>query len=85
MLLFWLGFGILFSAPVGVMLVFVVRYIELRVRYLDVITRIFQEKPLFIVPRGQPVAGRRGRALPVDGRPNAGGLLPQGRGAAGAA
>lgn len=29
-------------------------YVYLRVRYLEYIVRIFQEKPLFIVPRGQP-------------------------------
>ncbi|HVS38743.1 MAG TPA: alpha/beta hydrolase [Gemmataceae bacterium] len=55
MFLFWLGFGILCSAPMGVALVFLVRYWELRIRYMDILVRIFQEKPLFIVPRGQPV------------------------------
>lgn len=32
-----------------------VLYVSLRHRYLDYIVRIFQEKPLFIVPRGYPV------------------------------
>ncbi len=73
MFLFWLGFGILWSAPVGVLLVFVVRYIELRVRYLHLIIRIFQEKPLFIVPRGQPVADAEDVRFPAqDGRTLAG-------------
>ena len=54
MVLFWVGLGVLYSAPVGVGLVIFVRYFELRARYLHVIVRIFQEKPLFVVPRGQP-------------------------------
>jgi alpha-beta hydrolase superfamily lysophospholipase len=53
--LFWLGLGILCSAPVGVALTLVVRYWEIRWRYLHYLVRIFQEKPLFIVPRGQPI------------------------------
>ncbi len=54
MFLFWLGVVVLCSAPVGVALVFVVRYWELRIRYMHILVRIFQEKPLFIIPRGQP-------------------------------
>src|SRR5262245_10887859 len=30
-------------------------YLYLRIRYLDYLVRIFQEKPLFIIPRGQPI------------------------------
>ena len=55
MFLFWLGFGILWSAPACVVLALVVRYYELRWRYLHHLVRIFQEKPLFIAPRGQPI------------------------------
>jgi fermentation-respiration switch protein FrsA (DUF1100 family) len=32
-------------------------HVFIRVRYLDVVKRIFQEKPLFILPFGQPVPG----------------------------
>src|SRR5262249_60175236 len=32
-------------------------YFYLKVKYLHLIARIFQEKPLFIVPRGQPILG----------------------------
>ncbi len=56
MVLFWIGLAVLCSGPIGVALVLAARYIELCVRYLDVVTRIFSEKPLFIVPRGQPLA-----------------------------
>jgi fermentation-respiration switch protein FrsA (DUF1100 family) len=31
-------------------------YWRLRIKYLHFVVRIFQEKPLFIIPRGQPVA-----------------------------
>jgi pimeloyl-ACP methyl ester carboxylesterase len=32
-------------------------YFYLRFKFLDNVVRIFQEKPLFIVPRGQPIPG----------------------------
>src|SRR5262249_45987204 len=34
----------------------VILYVYLRVRYLHFLVRIFQEKPLFIIPRGQPLS-----------------------------
>ena len=73
MFLFWLGLGILVSAPVGVVLTFAVRYVELRVRYSHHVVRIFQEKPLFIVPRGRPVPEAEDVRFPAqDGRTLAG-------------
>ncbi len=61
------------SGPIGVALVLVARYIELCVRYLDVITRIFTEKPLFMVPRGQPITDAEDvRFSSTDGRMLAG-------------
>ena len=69
MVLFWIGLAVLCSGPVGVALVLVARYIELCVRYLDVITRIFSEKPLFMVPRGQPLPDAEDVRFPsTDGR-----------------
>lgn len=53
MLLFWIGLGLMLSVPligVGGALTFHVRVVR---RYVPLLTRIFQEKPLFIVPRGQ--------------------------------
>src|SRR5262245_6425460 len=46
----------MFSVPVGVALFMVALHFYLRRRYLHLVDRIFPEKPLFIVPRGQPAA-----------------------------
>jgi pimeloyl-ACP methyl ester carboxylesterase len=52
--LFWLGVASMFSMPaaLGVALVFL--HCWLRFGYLHFLVRIFQEKPLFVIPRGQP-------------------------------
>src|SRR5262245_58507126 len=53
-MLFWIGLALMLSVPligVGGALTFHVRVVR---RYVPLLTRIFQEKPLFIVPRGQP-------------------------------
>ncbi len=55
MFLFWLGVAVLCSAPVSIALVLTLHYFYLRWKYLHLMVRIFQEKPLFIVPRGQPI------------------------------
>jgi pimeloyl-ACP methyl ester carboxylesterase len=52
---FWIGVALLLSAPLSVLLVLVVLHFYLRWTYLYRMVRIFQEKPLFIVPRGQPI------------------------------
>ena len=36
-----------------------------RRRYMDQIVRIFEEKPLFIIPKGKPVAGAEDVRLPT--------------------
>jgi pimeloyl-ACP methyl ester carboxylesterase len=54
--LFWLGLAILLSSPVAATLYLVYVHYHIRHRYLQYMVRIFQEKPLFVVPRGQPVA-----------------------------
>jgi pimeloyl-ACP methyl ester carboxylesterase len=56
-LLFWLGLGILFSAPLGLAAWLVYLHFWLRRQYLHLIVRIFQEKPLFIIPTGTPMPG----------------------------
>jgi pimeloyl-ACP methyl ester carboxylesterase len=53
---FWLGVALVCSVPVVLVLYLIVLYVYLRVKYLHFLVRIFQEKPLFIVPRGQPLA-----------------------------
>lgn len=42
-------------------------YLYYRWRHLDKITRIFEEKPLFIIPRGQPVPGAEDVRIPTAG------------------
>jgi pimeloyl-ACP methyl ester carboxylesterase len=53
--LFWLGVALLCSMPVLLFLALVILYFYLCLRYLRYLIRIFQEKPLFIIPRGQPL------------------------------
>ena len=54
MLLFCLGLAILWSTPLLAALFFLFGRIKVFGYYVPRIARIFQEKPLFIVPRGQP-------------------------------
>ncbi len=55
--MFWLGLGITLSVPVAIGSALIGLHFWLRYRYLHWMVRIFQEKPLFVVPRGQPVPG----------------------------
>jgi pimeloyl-ACP methyl ester carboxylesterase len=55
-LLFWLGVAILCSVPLTILVWLIGQYFYLRWKYLHLMVRIFQEMPLFIVPRGQPVS-----------------------------
>src|SRR3954471_580582 len=54
MQIFWLGLLLMCSVPLGLFLILVLLHYYLRIRYLWILLRIFQEKPLFIIPRGQP-------------------------------
>jgi predicted alpha/beta hydrolase len=51
----WLGLGFLLGLVVLLILGTILFYFRLRRKYLPNIVRIFQELPLFIIPRGQPV------------------------------
>jgi dipeptidyl aminopeptidase/acylaminoacyl peptidase len=53
--LFWLGLTILCSLPVLIAVGLAVNHVHLRRKYLHLVMRIFQEKPLFVIPRGQPL------------------------------
>jgi uncharacterized protein len=53
--LFWLGVALLCSTPVLLFLYMVYLHIYIRVKYLRFLIRIFQEQPLFVIPRGQPL------------------------------
>ncbi len=66
MVLFWLGVAVLCSAPVSLALVLILHYFYLRWKYLHLMVRIFQEKPLFVVPRGQPVPEAEDVRFPTD-------------------
>ncbi|HZY88651.1 MAG TPA: alpha/beta fold hydrolase [Gemmataceae bacterium] len=57
MLLFYLGLALMCSVPVLLALFLTALTFHLDRRYLHYMVRIFQEKPLFVVPRGQPVEG----------------------------
>jgi alpha-beta hydrolase superfamily lysophospholipase len=48
----WIGLAILGTLAAGLMAV----HLDIVRRYLPIVVRIFQEKPLFILPFGQPVA-----------------------------
>ncbi|HZV06058.1 MAG TPA: acyl-CoA thioester hydrolase/BAAT C-terminal domain-containing protein [Gemmataceae bacterium] len=52
-MLFWLGVALLCSMSVLLFLTLVLLHVYIRVRYLHFLIRIFQEKPLFVIPRGQ--------------------------------
>jgi dipeptidyl aminopeptidase/acylaminoacyl peptidase len=54
---FWLGLAILCSTPTAVGLFLLAAHYRIKHQYLQHMVRIFQEKPLFVVPRGQPVPG----------------------------
>jgi pimeloyl-ACP methyl ester carboxylesterase len=64
--LFWLGLCILLSAPAGVAVWLLGMYVYLVRRYLHLVVRIFQEKPLFVIPRGQPAPGAEGVRFPTS-------------------
>jgi dipeptidyl aminopeptidase/acylaminoacyl peptidase len=53
--LFWLGLAILCSAPVVLGSLMVWLHCYIRWNYMHHLIRIFQEMPLFIIPRGQPL------------------------------
>jgi pimeloyl-ACP methyl ester carboxylesterase len=51
--------------PTVILLILVALHFHLRWNYLHYVLRIFQEKPLFIIPRGQPVDGAESLRIPT--------------------
>ncbi|MCI0461542.1 MAG: alpha/beta fold hydrolase [Gemmataceae bacterium] len=51
-LVLWVGAGVAGTA----LLLLTALHVYLRIMYAPLVVRIFQEKPLFIIPRGQPLA-----------------------------
>jgi fermentation-respiration switch protein FrsA (DUF1100 family) len=69
----WIGLGVPLAAVLLVALFLVLLYVHLRLFYLQYVVRIFQEKPLFIVPRGRRMADAEEVTFPTpDGRKLAG-------------
>lgn len=55
MVLFWLGLAILFGPLVFMGFALVLKQVYVRWKYQHHMVRIFQEKPLLVIPRGQPL------------------------------
>ena len=51
---FWVGAAVLLVPPVAWGLGMAALYLYVRWKYMGFLERIFQERPLFIIPRGQP-------------------------------
>lgn len=52
----WIGIGFLLLLPIASALFLIILHHFLRIQYIPIIERIFQEPPIFLVPRGQPRA-----------------------------
>ena len=65
MALFWLGLAILCSLPALVTVGLFLNHFYLRWKYLHLMVRIFQEKPLFVIPRGQPLPDAEDVSFPT--------------------
>jgi pimeloyl-ACP methyl ester carboxylesterase len=63
----WLGIGLILGAILTIALLALVIFIYLRWNYLEHVIRIFQEKPIFIIPRGQPVPDAEEIHFPTAG------------------
>ncbi|HEY1188321.1 MAG TPA: prolyl oligopeptidase family serine peptidase [Gemmata sp.] len=50
----WIVISVIAVPPIAVGLALAVAYLYVRWKYMGFLTRIFQEKPLFVVPRGDP-------------------------------
>jgi pimeloyl-ACP methyl ester carboxylesterase len=62
----WIALAVVLIPPLAVLLALVYLYFHLLHHYLDYLVRIFQEKPLFIIPRGEPVPGAEEVRFPTS-------------------
>jgi pimeloyl-ACP methyl ester carboxylesterase len=54
---FWFWLGLSVSVPaIGIALIFASLYLYIRFKYMNHLLRIFQEKPLFVIPRGEKLS-----------------------------
>jgi pimeloyl-ACP methyl ester carboxylesterase len=63
---FWVGLGVMAFPFVVIGLGLAAAYLYIRWKYMGYLLRIFQEKPLFIVPRGEPPADAEDVAIKTD-------------------
>jgi predicted alpha/beta hydrolase len=64
--LFLLGFAIMCCPPVIITGWLAVKYVQFCGKYLEPIVRVFQEKPLFVIPRGQPLPEAEDLSFPTS-------------------
>lgn len=62
---FYVGLTLLAATPIALGLVFAALYLYLRWKYIPFLVRIFQEKPLFIIPKGLPTDDAEPVAFPA--------------------
>ncbi len=63
---FWFILSVLAVPPIAFGLALAMIYLYIHVKYMCHLLRIFQEKPLFIVPRGERLGGAEDVILPAD-------------------
>jgi uncharacterized protein len=63
---FWLGISVLAVPPIAIGLALAAIYLYIHVKYMGFLLRIFQEKPLFIVPRGEKLTAAEEVTIPAD-------------------
>jgi len=61
----WVVITVLAVPSIAYGLVLAVLYLYVRWKYMGFLTRIFQEKPLFVIPRGEPDPGAEEVTLPA--------------------
>jgi uncharacterized protein len=66
-LFLWLGLGIVLGLSLLAVLFVWLVYLHVLHRYLDVLLRVFQERPFFIVPNGQPIEDAEDVSFPTEG------------------
>jgi uncharacterized protein len=66
-LLFWLGVALMCTPAAAVGLFLTAQHYFIRFKYLHLMVRIFQEKPLFVVPRGRPTPDAEDVRFPTAG------------------
>ena len=64
---FWVMLTVLLIPPIAVGLLLAVAFLYFRSKYMGFIVRIFQEKPLFVIPRGKPTDAEHATYSTPDG------------------